>query len=351
MNFYIAMSNRTDLAAIEAEARAGQRPRHAAGQLASALSATVLAPERGSGTRFDRLLSRLVGTPETWALARRLRALLKAGDVVFCADEAVGIPVAALCGGRGAKVMVFGHNLVRPRARAALALFSIGKKAEAFMAVSKKQTDFLRHAYGIDDARLLTLSDQTDIRFFIPGESLSKQRPVIVSVGLEKRDYRTLAAATADLDVDVRISGFSADARVIQETFPDEMPANMTKGFYTWPDLQALYRTADIVVVSLFPNTYAAGIQGLLEAVACGRPVIVTRTEGLAEYLDRPDLITSVATGDPAQMRAAIEAKLADPAQAERQAAAAREFFLPRIDSDHYVAAIADKLRSFGART
>ena len=100
------------------------------------------------------------------------------------------------------------------------------------------------------------------------------------------------------------------------------------------------------MVVSLYPNTYAAGIQGLLEAIACQTPVIVTRTSGLAEYLDRPDLITSIEMGNPTQMQAAIEAKPADPAQANRQAAAAREFFLPKIDSEHYVAVIADKLRS-----
>ncbi|MEM5838768.1 hypothetical protein AAHH59_10735, partial [Pediococcus acidilactici] len=57
------------------------------------------------------------------------------------------------------------------------------------------------------------LPDQTDTIFFRPSPaSLDKPRPVIASVGLEKRDYRTLAAATSDLDVDVKISGFSRDA-------------------------------------------------------------------------------------------------------------------------------------------
>ena len=350
--FYIALSNNINLAKIDIEARAGDRPRHAIGQLAAELSATVIQPEIGSGTLLGTLLTRIAGTPETWALARRLRSRLKAGDVVFCPDESVGIPVAVLCGGkRGVKIALLGHNMVRPRMKAALTMFSIGKKVDAFVAVSKQQTTFLRDRYGIKDEKLLTLSDQTDLKFFRPGEGAPKQRPVIVSVGLEKRDYRTLAAASVNLDADVCISGFSTDARVIAETFPDVMPTNMTRQFYSWTDLQTLYRTADIVVVSLYPNTYAAGIQGLLEAIACQTPVIVTRTSGLAEYLDRPDLITSVDMGNPTQMQAAIEAKLADPAQAKRQAVEAREFFLPKIDSEHYVAVIADKLRSLANQT
>ena len=345
--FYVALSSRIDFTAIENEANAGHRPRHAAGQIASQLTATVVQPESGSGTFIGKLLSRIAGTPETWALAWKLRHDVKSGDVIFCPDESVGIPVTALCGGnRGAKVVMLGHNLVRPRIRAAFAMFSIPKKVAAFVTVSKKQTEYLRDAHGIDDVRLTTLSDQTDVEFFFPGDGLPKKRPMIVSVGLEKRDYRTLAAASANLDVDVCISGFSTDARVIAQTFPAEMPANMTKRFYSWTELQALYRTADIVVISLYPNTYAAGIQGLLEAVACARPVIVTRTSGLAEYLDRPDLVTSIDMGDPRQMQSAIEAKLANPAQAESQAVAARDFFLDRINSDNYVATVVDKLRA-----
>jgi len=201
----------------------------------------------------------------------------------------------------------------------------------------------------VADDRLLPLSDQTDLRFFAPGPPHHVPRPVLMSVGLEQRDYRTLADATADMDVDVRISGFSADARAIANAFPETMPANMTRGFFEWPDLLALYRTASVVVVSLAPNSYAAGIQVLLEAIACARPVVVTRTEGLAEYLDRPDLVTTTPPHDAAAMRAAIGAKLADPAAAQAQADAARAHYAPRIDSDAHVDAIAERLRAMAA--
>ena len=82
------------------------------------------------------------------------------------------------------------------------------------------------------------LLEQTDTQFFTPRPvSGEKKRQTVVSVGLEKRDYRLLAAATADLNVDVKISGFSKDAKALSQAFPDTMPENMSRKFYSWPDL------------------------------------------------------------------------------------------------------------------
>jgi glycosyltransferase involved in cell wall biosynthesis len=79
-----------------------------------------------------------------------------------------------------------------------------------------------------------------------------------------------------------------------------------------------LYRDADVVVVSCHENRYAAGVQTLMEAMACRRPVIATATRGLASYL-HPSVI-AVPPGDAAAMRAAIRGLLADPAGAEARA-------------------------------
>ena len=46
------------------------------------------------------------------------------------------------------------------------------------------------------------------------------------------------------------------------------MPENMSRKFYEWPDLVQLYRDADVIAVCLVDNKYAAGVQGLLEAMA-----------------------------------------------------------------------------------
>ena len=324
------------------------------GQLAAALDAVVVEPGIGAGTTLDRMRSRLASAPEHWALARNLSRRMQPGDVVFCSDEGVGFPVAALCEDRrgSPRVLTCVHNIIRPRAKVALRTI-VPARRTAWLAFSRRQTGYLRDTLGVPDGQVTFLSDQTDLRFFAPGPPgsgpVAGETPILMSIGLEQRDYRTLAAAAGDLDVLIRISGFSADARAIAQAFPETMPANMTRDFYAWPDLLALYRRASIVMISLAPNSYAAGIQAMLEAIACRRPVIVTRTEGLIDYLDRPDLVTTVPPQDPAAMRAAIQVKLADPEAAAAQAEAAFAHFRSTIDSDVHVAAIADRLRAMAA--
>lgn len=351
MTYHIVLNRPVDLAAITQRARAGENPRHSMAALAESLDARV---HDGSGLEpdaLDRLVARITRTrPLWWAIARRLRRDLGPGDVVFCTGEDVGIPVAALCGGRrGARVAIMVHYVDRPKGRLALRLFRIGQRAALLTAVAHPQARFLdgfvaQAANRTARARFVT--DQTDTAFFRPGPaSPGKARPVIASVGLEQRDYATLAAATEALDVDVRISGFSADTKVLARAFPATRPANMSQRFYPWPELLQLYRDADIMVVSLFPANHAAGVQALMEALACGRPVVVTATEGLEGYLDRPDVLRVVPPGDPAAMRAAITDLLAKPDErarmGERAAALARE----RYPLERYVEDLSSALR------
>ena len=347
MTFHIVLDKRTDLDAITAEAARGDRPGHAMARLRDALGAVVHAPDStATGRVDDRLRSRLIGSPATWALARELAAETGPGDVIFCGGEHSGFPVAAVCGGRrnGPQVAMMVHNVDRTRARVALRAFGLPRRTVLFMSPSRPQIDFLG-SVGVAETRRAFIYDQTDIAFFSPGTQRPKPRPLVVSVGLEQRDYRTLASATEGMDLDVRISGFSTDAALLAETFPETMPANFHQAFYEWRDLAQLYRDADVVVVAVRPNRYAAGVQALVEAMASGRPVVVTASEGLAGYLDDADALSVVPQRDPAAMRTAIEAVLADPKAADARGRRAREIAESRYDSVAHVETIARALR------
>jgi hypothetical protein len=139
--------------------------------------------------------------------------------VIFCNGEDIGLPVAAVCGessvkrsypvGNRPKIVVYFPNIDRLRHRVLLKLFGLADKIDLFMVCASPQADFLRSYLAIPESRILVLLEQTDTQFFTPGPvSGEKKRQTVVSVGLEKRDYRLLAAATADLDVEVKISVF-----------------------------------------------------------------------------------------------------------------------------------------------
>lgn len=348
MKFHVVLNRPVGPEKYQAELDKGLTPRHATIELAKSLDAVIHDGTGLSVSALDRLLGRLTRmNPLWWAIARDVRSSIKPGDVVFCSSESVGVPVAMLCGGKAAVTML-AHSVDSQKKRLAFKALGTVHRTAMFFAVSQLQVEALRKQHGVSAARTLFLWDQTDTRFFTPGPAEAKPRPLIVSIGLERRDYRTLAAATHDLDADVKISGFSADTRASELAFPPTLPRNMTRAFYPWTDLRALYRSADMVVVSLFPNTYAAGVQGLMEALSCGTPVIVTSTQGLAPYLSG-GAMRIIDAGDPIQMRSAIEDLLASPDEQARLATNGRRRALELHSEQQYVNVIAGHMRRLAA--
>lgn len=353
MRYHVVLSRFIDLDSMTEEAGRGLRPRHAMKQLADRLNATVHSPAEQVAGVSDKVLSKLVGSPQLWAFARNLADRMSANDVLYCPDEAIGLPLAALCGRKRdrPKVAVMIHNVDRPRTRLAMRASAAFRSADLFMSVSQRQVDFLRGRVGIEERRAVFVNDQTDLNFFKPGPpSGGRRRPILVSAGLERRDYSVLAAAVADLDVDVRITGFSADAPPGRSSFPDVWPANFSRRRYEWPELAQLYRDADAVVVTLVPNIYAAGITTMVEGMATGRPVIVTRTEGLDGYLDDTDALTIVSPGNVAELRDAILALLNSKDRAAAIGRRAAEIAAVRYGSEIHVETIARMLERLPRR-
>ena len=67
-----------------------------------------------------------------------------------------------------------------------------------------------------------------------------------------------------------------------------------------------LYRDADVIALCLADSKFAAGVQVLVEAMACKRPIVITRTQGIVDYLAAPDIAKVVDVGDVARLREAI---------------------------------------------
>jgi hypothetical protein len=348
--YHLAFGRSLDLEAYAVDAQRGLRPGHVMRDLRLEIVATTYGPSADRILPIDRARATLICTPAQWALARQLAERLGPDDVVYCNGEDIGIPLAALCKGRAdrPRMAIFFHSANRPRVRAMLRLFGLRKAIDVFVSNTTPQFEQLRQSVGnLPQQRWCYLPEQTDTDFFSPGPPTpGKRRPMIASVGLEKRDYRILAQVTADRHLDVRISGFSSDVRPLRKSFPDVMPTNMKRGFYEWPDLVQLYRDADIVVISLFESLDSAGITTLMEAMACGRPIICTRTQGLADYLGDNDVVATVEPGDVVGLDAAIGRLLADPQAALQMGERARARAVRGHSSRPYVEALAGLLRS-----
>ncbi len=340
MKYHIVLNHAFDLEEIARQAEADLRPRHCKWDAAKLLGATIHLPGSNPISQFDRLRSRLAASPSDWALARWLAPQLTQDDVVFCISEAQGFPIAALCDPQNLpKLVVLVHNPNRPRARLAMKLLGLKERIHIFMANTKTKYEFLRQYLNLMPEQLWLFQEQhTDTRFFRPGDaSTPKLRPLIASGGLESRDYYTLAEAVRDLDVNVRVSASSPDAKATSRTMPSVLPKNMVCRHHELQELRQLYQDADVVVISLQAHHYQAGLTTLFEAMATRKPVIMTRTPGLAEELIDAGYIIGVEPGDAAGMSVAIADLLANPEKAQALAQRGYELVLTQHNHDVYL--------------
>jgi glycosyltransferase involved in cell wall biosynthesis len=340
MRYHIALSRPFDFAEINRKVQLGESPNHTMWELSQKMNATIHHPVHQSITAFDKLAARIVGQPEHWALARRLLGQLNEDDLVLCTGEDIGLPIALLfkLTGMQSKLIIFAVAPHRTRFQWLSRFFNLKSQVDLFTTDTTFKVDALLQGLNLPAHQVALLPTPTDVNFFKPGAAAPKSRPVIASGGLEQRDYQTLAIATQNLDADVKICAVSPNAsNKTKVTFPTVMPANMTSRHYPWADFLQLYRDADVVVISLLQNHYSAGLTTLVEALACRRPVVMTRTPGLGETLINMGVAIGVEPGDAAGMEKAIAHLLADPEVAAAQAQRGYDLVQQKYTSEHYV--------------
>ncbi|MFQ3627019.1 MAG: glycosyltransferase family 4 protein [Cyanobacteriota bacterium] len=346
MTYHIVLSG-TRWAKTNEEIKLGTRPRNYITLLQENLNARIHLPN-AEATIADTVRSKLfTGQPENWALARHLVNQLTSDDVVFCNAENSSIPFSAYCVSKKdrPKVISLFQNFDRPRNRFTAKCLRIAQSTDVFVVGSKFQRDLVCRDLNLPKSRVLHLPQFVDTNFFTPGlPSPDKKRPIIASAGLENRDYRLVAAATQDMDLDVKVCDASRFAKRLKKSFPDVVPANMEFQYYEMRELVQLYRDADIFVMSVFESDYHAGSTSLVEAMACKRPIIATATKGLSSYLD-PDAILTVQPGDVAGMRQAISYLLNNPDEANRRAERAYQIVMERHSLEVYANTIANCMK------
>ncbi len=351
MRYHIALSYASNLELIAQNAQAGKCPMDAMWDISKLLKAKVHLPIPDSSSPLDIIRSKIIGNPQHWALARSLSKQLQSDDVIFCIGEDVGFPIARLCGAKVAppKIAVFVHNINQLQGCLALKLLNVQEWVDLFLTISPVQADFLRKSLRLSHKRVCQVVEAppTDISFFTPGSgSPKKLRPMIGSRDLQKRDYQTLADATQDLNVDVKICAFSPDAKALKLALPKVMPNHMSYCFYDWCQLVQFYRDSDIVVISVVENNSPASLNTLFEAMACRRPVIITRSSGIIANLIDAGIVTGVNPGDIVGLKQAIAKLLNDPQKAFEQAQQGYEVVLNQFNHHKYTQALVTKLTS-----
>lgn len=342
--FHILTSTKFDFEHFVTRAELGQGPRHTIWQLKEKLNAQVHQPEFGDDsavTMADKLLSKLIGRPHQWTLARQVLAQTGADDIVYCCGEDAGLPLATLAAFKKDRPHLVMNVMCPERQRPRLLLkgLQLHRLVHTFLVNTALKAETLRDMLKRPEDSVVCLAEQTDKEFFCPRPgTLAKSRPLVASAGLEQRDYVTLAEAMQNLDLDVKVCAVSPNATSKTRCrIPEHLPENMEMRYFDWVELRDLYRSADVAVVSLIDNTYSAGLTVLMEAMACRRPVVITKTIGLATEMADKGLVWSIEPDSPDQLKATVDYILNHPEEASDRAEAAYQYFLEHHTSEHHI--------------
>ena len=270
---------------------------------------------------------------QAWAAAR------SDADVYLSLSEKVGLPLALLGRKRRPHVLL-AHHLTSARKRAFQRRTGYLRRFDRVIVLCRTQEAYLREEVGLAPDRVRFVYDKVDHRFWSPPDG-GADGGYILSVGRERRDYETLMEAVRPLSVPTVIVASSPWSRQ-GDGHDGDIPSNVTlRRGLSYPDLRALYAGARLVVVPLEAGCdYAAGVNAVLEAQAMRKPLIVTHTPGIADYVEDGRTARVVPAGDPAALRAGITGLLGDEAERARLAASARRVVEDGRNLDTYVQAV-----------
>lgn len=264
-------------------------------------------------------------------------------DAVLAYDERTGVPALL----RGGAPVAAGIGWLTTRSAAgrvhgALAARAL-PRAAAVWAQCSAVLPVIGSEWKIAPERLhfIPLGIDTD---FYAEQPAPETGWTVMSAGEDRfRDHPTLVAAVEQVRRTVPHAALE---------LASSLPLHAPEGLVTVHTerlngrIRELYRRAAVVAIALHPTVTGSGLTVVLEAMASGRPLVVTDNPGVSDYVQHGVTGLLVPPGDPDAMAGAIRTLLLDEdmrvEMGRRAAAAARERFTTEVMAAH----LAEMLRA-----
>lgn len=287
-----------------------------------------------------------------WIAADVVRTVAGTGGVVYSTAGTWGLPVGVasrLLGRSDFTHIMYVHRAYSPSWLRLIRCLRPLLHVDGWICLTQRQASLLRQV--VDQGTPIgVISQGVDTVFFDPEKARPPDRPrYILSVGAEMRNYALLFRAVRDIDVDVIVKASSAWMAATRQAI-DDVPSNVTllTEHLSYPDLRDLYAGASVVVLPLYNTVQAAGITTMLEAMAMGKPVVATRSEGL-----RKDLIAnglSVVEPSPQRIADRVAELLDDPQRASMLAARAQAYVRENLTLEAHAGSVVSFINALSSR-
>lgn len=319
---------------------------------AHGIEATVHEPEYGpSGQRIARAIGRL--GPDVVQL-RTLRRFAGSDVVFLTGGWPLLLAARVLPSARRPRLvwlnMTLTH-LIRRGGPISTLVGAAARCADRIVCVAESQRQFLHRRLNIPLSRLPLVRSGTDAAFYAPERAqrrsasedvATEQRQTVLAAGRDPgRDYATLMGAASGAPFHVRV--VCSRSNLAGLSLPDAVTP-----LFDIPQtaLRDEYATADVVVVPTKGERSTAGSDCsgtlvLLDALAMGRPVVITERDSVRDYVTPGEHALTVPAEDAGALRRAIESQLQDGERAGAMARAGRAHVLDQLTTAHFARDLA----------
>lgn len=208
---------------------------------------------------------------------------------------------------------------------------------------SECQAPLLQEGLGVPPRRVRVIPFGVDADRFRPIGT--EDGGYVLVVGRDRgRDWQTTFGALTGLGIPVKVCARPSDVDGLR------IPAGIEfLGYVARQRYEDLLRHAAVVVVATKEVAYPSGQSVMLEAMAAGRAVVVSRTDALREYFDDGRTALGVEVGDAEDLREAVSRAAGDSDLRRRLGAAARTAVEERFNARAMWRLVAEDLHQLVA--
>lgn len=242
-------------------------------------------------------------------------------DHFYCTGEDIALPFALLMAGVAdfGRITAILHNSGTRKRRALMrAIPSITWRN--VICIGEEQYRVVVEENHVPNELVHLFPFWVDTQFYDPARvGAVTGHPYVFACGRESRDYPTLQRAAAESDLSFRIvaSGWAPHRGFdIAEDIRETHNVMVEGGGLSYADLRARYAASGVVAVPVHTSTYGAGVTSIVEAMCMAKPVVVSNSAGIVDYVEHGKSGLIVPVGDAVALRAAVEELFEDPERA-----------------------------------